>query len=198
MERAQYPALKSHALKPGTVCLQPSSFSPVKLNSPALNVMTDFLMVTPATVPADAALSLANTIMISRGVRLLLVVDSDQTIIGVVTAHDTLGERPITHIHDRGGKHHELRVSDVMTPLSSVSAFLMVDVLHADVGHILQSLRQLGRQHALVVELDAQTGKEMVRGIFSATGIGRRLGVPVQIFEVANTFAEIEAALATS
>lgn len=198
MERAQYPAIKTHRLKAGATCLQPSSYSPVKLDSPAINVMTDFLTVSPACVPADATLSLANTIMISRGVRMLFVTDAEQTILGIVTDRDTMGERPITHIHDRGGKHHELRVADVMTPHSELSALPITDVLHADVGHILQTLRHLGRQHALVVERDARSGTERVRGIFSATGIGRRLGVPVQIFEVANTFAEIEAALATS
>ncbi len=34
------------------------------------------------------------------------------------------------------------------------------------------------------------------RGIFSATQIGRQLGVSVQPFDVANTFAEIERTLA--
>lgn len=198
MERAQYPALHPHLLKTGITCLQPSSFSPVKLDSPAINVMTDFQVTAPATVTADATLAQANIIMVSRGVRLLFVTDTDQSILGVVSAPDIQGERPITHIHDRGVKHHELLTGDLMTPISKLNALNINDVLHAKVGHILQTLRQQGRQHAIVVEYNLLTGKEQVRGIFSATAIGRRLGVPVQIFEVANTFAEIEAALATS
>jgi hypothetical protein len=35
-----------------------------------------------------------------------------------------------------------------------------------------------------------------VCGIFSATQIGRQLGMPIATFEVAHTFAEIEAELA--
>ena len=196
MERTQYTTIQMHALKPGITCLQPNSFSSVRLDTPAINVMTDFLTVTPASVSLDATLVHANTLMISRGVRLLFVTDSESNILGLVTAQDTMGERPITHIHDRGGKHNELRVADVMTPHSQLNALRIVDVLNAEVGHILQTLRQMGRQHALVVERDPVTGNDKVRGIFSATAIGRRLGVPVQIFEVANTFAEIEAALA--
>ncbi len=196
MENAQYNTIQVHPLTPGITCLQPSSYSPVKLDTPAIDVMTDFLTVSPASIPADASLALANTTMIARGVRLLLVTNAEHAILGIVTSRDTMGERPITHIHDRGGKHNELRVADVMTPHAQLSALQITDVLHADVGHILQTLRHLGRQHVLVVERDAQTGKDRVRGIFSATAIGRRLGVPVQIFEVANTFAEIEAALA--
>lgn len=198
MEHAHYPALHPHPLKAGTTCLQPSSFSPIKLDSPAINVMTDFQVTAPATVAADASLALAHIIMVSRGVRLLFVTDTDQSILGVVSAPDIQGERPIRHIHDRGVKHHELLVGDLMTPISKLDALEINDVLHAKVGNILQTLRQQGRQHAIVVERNPQTGKQQVRGIFSATAIGRRLGVPVQIFEVANTFAEIEAALATS
>ena len=67
----------------------------------------------------------------------------------------------------------------------------------ADVGHILETLKSIGRQHAIVVETDTAGGGEVVRGIFSATNIGRRLGVPIQTFEVARTFADIEAALAS-
>jgi len=56
--------------------------------------MTDFRRVTPATVRPDATLSEANKIMISRGVRLLFVAELDDVIIGVITARDTMGERP--------------------------------------------------------------------------------------------------------
>jgi hypothetical protein len=50
--------------------------------------------------------------------------------------------------------------------------------------------------YALALEKDQLTGKGIVRGIFSATQIGRQLGVPIHGFEVAHTFAEIEAGLA--
>ena len=43
--------------------------------SPALEVMTDLQKVSPAAIRPDAPLSAANRLMITRGVRLLLVVD---------------------------------------------------------------------------------------------------------------------------
>jgi hypothetical protein len=46
------------------------------------------------------------------------------------------------------------------------------------------------------VDKDPLTGEDFVRGIFSATQIGRQLGMPISTFEVAHTFAEIEAELA--
>jgi len=46
-----------------------------------------------------------------------------------------------------------------------------------------------------VVERDA-SGRQTVRGVFSATQIARQLGVAIPTSEVARTFSEIEAALA--
>jgi hypothetical protein len=55
------------------------------------------------------------------------------------------------------------------------------------------TMKRHGRQHALVAET---TDKGMaVCGIFSATRIGRQLGIPVDTTGVAGTFAELESAL---
>ena len=69
------------------------------------------------------------------------------------------------------------------------------DAMHASVGDVVATLKALGRQHLLVGSLEVGNPNYRVRGLFSATQIGRQLGVAVQTFEVASTFAEIEAAL---
>jgi hypothetical protein len=83
-----------------------------------------------------------------------------------------------------------------MTPISHVETLYLKEVLNVRVVDILDSLKRLGRQHILVEDVDAVSGLPRVRGLFSATNIGRQLGVPVLGFELASTFAEIEAALA--
>jgi hypothetical protein len=134
--------------------------------------------------------------MIARGVRLLLVVGAGGVIKGLITARDTKGEKPIALLRERGGKHGEPRVADLMVARSAIDVLDIATVLRAEVGHIVATLKELGRQHALVVERDPLTGRETVRGIFSATQIGRQLGMPIVTFEVARMFAEIEAELA--
>jgi predicted transcriptional regulator len=196
MERAVYRPLSPHPLKSGAVCRQPSTYLAARLDTPAIEVMTDFEHVSPVTIGPEATLAQATNAMIARGVRLLFVVDRQGAIIGLITARDTTGERPIKMIRERGGKHSDLRVEDVMTRQEQIEALTIEEVLHADVGHILETLKSIGRQHAIVVEMDPAGAAEVVRGIFSATNIGRRLGVPIQTFEVARTFADIEAALA--
>jgi CBS domain-containing protein len=161
--------------------------------SAAMQVMTDLTRVSPATIRPQAPLAGANQFMITRGVRLLLVVDEQHdTVLGVITATDLLGERPMQVAIGRGLRRDELTVGDVMTPAQQVEAIALVDVERARVGHVLETLRRAGRQHALVVDAERK-----VRGVFSISQIARQLGVTLPAgAEVARTFSEIEAALA--
>jgi len=177
----------------------------VTLESPALDVMTDLTCASPATVRPVVPIEGANQFMISRGVRLLLVADDRETVLGVVTATDILGEKAVRVAMDRGLKRGELTVGDIMTPAGHVEVLALAEVEGARVGHVLETLRRAGRQHALVVDfevtapkrlLDAPVTRTMVRGIFSVSQAARQLGVPLQsVGEVARTFSEIEAAL---
>jgi hypothetical protein len=138
--------------------------------------------------------------MISRGVRLLLVVDVRDTVVGLLTATDVLGEKSLRVAVERGIKRDELTAGDLMTPAESVEVIALRDVEGARVGHVLETLRRAGRQHALVVEEEVAAGpgprRAAVRGIFSVSQLARQLGLLLpQAGEVARTFAEIEAAL---
>jgi len=172
--------------------LQPPS-TRVTPESPAVQVMTDLARVAPATIRREAALGATNQFMITRGVRLLLVTDDHESVLGVITASDILSERPMRVAIDRGLRRDELTVGDVMTPAEQVEVIDYAEVAAARVGHVLETLRRAGRQHALVVEPGART---MVRGIFSLSQVARQLGVAVQTGgEVARTFSEIESAI---
>ncbi|MDD5249733.1 MAG: CBS domain-containing protein [Rhodocyclaceae bacterium] len=195
MQRAVYKALAFRKLAAGASFQQPATYKPVQADSPAIEVMTDLQRVPAATTTADVPLSQATQVMVARSVRLLLVVDASNEIIGLITARDTMGDRPIKHIQEHGGKHSDLKVRDCMTFIEDIDVLSMSDVLRAEVGHIVATLKGVGRQHAMVVDIDRLSGEETVRGIFSISQIGRQLGMPLQTFEVAKTFAEIEAML---
>jgi len=190
-----YKPLTPHKAPAGTTFHQPSTYSHVTAASPAICVMTDLRQVTAATIHPDALLGTATQTMISRGVRLLLVVEPVDQVVGLITARDTQGERPIQLVHERGCKYDDLKVRDLMIPRERIDLLDVGDVLRAEVGHIVATLKDWGRQHALVGDVDPQTGAMRIRGIFSATQIGRQLGLPIQTFEVAKTFADIQAAL---
>jgi CBS domain-containing protein len=163
----------------------------VALDSPALHVMTDLTRASPATIRPQAPLAGANQFMITRGVRLLLVVDDHEKVLGVITATDLLGERPTQVAVARGLRRDELTVADVMTGADEVDVLTLADVEGARVGHVLETLRRSGRQHALVVD----PGR-LVRGVFSASQLARQLGITLPPGgEIARTFAQIEAAI---
>lgn len=178
------------------VTLSASGYNLVGAGSPAIEAMTDFLRVNVVMIGADDSVVEANARMISRGVRMLIVSGADDAVLGLITARDILGEKPLQVAQARGCKRNELHVADLMTPIGNVDTLYMNEVLHARVIDILDALKHLGRQHILVEDIDPTSGLPRVRGMFSATHIGRLLGVPVLSFELASTFAEIEAALA--
>jgi CBS domain-containing protein len=191
----QYNALPSRELGTGAGFLRPKQDHAARVTpgSEAMQVMTDLTRVSPATIRPQAPLSGANQFMITRGVRLLLVVDEEhEKVLGVLTATDLLGERPMQVATARGLRRDELMVGDVMTPAPLVEVVALADEETARVGHVLETLRRSGRQHALVVD---EHGR--VRGIFSISQIARQIGVELPPgAEVARTFSEIEAALA--
>ena len=192
-----YTALTSALLQPAVGYAQPTQPLPEKvtLDDPALQVLTDFRRVTAIIILAGDTLDEAHSRMIKRGVRLLLVVDQNRKVTGLITANDIFGEKPMQVIAQRGIRREELLVRDIMTPQERLQVLNLEDVRAAKVGHIVATLKAAGRQHALVAEVDAG-GQQTVRGMFSATQIARQLGMTIQTSHVARTFSEIEAMLA--
>jgi CBS domain-containing protein len=197
MQREVHKPLPMRVLGSPAYCRPPARqpLPTVKADSPALLAMTDLRKVPPATIARGASLHEADRIMRACGVRLLVVVGPEHMIEGLITARDTQGERPVKLLLERRGKYEDLCVEDLMVPLAAIEVLDLATVQHAEVGHVVATLKDVGRQHALVVERGAQ-GEEQLCGVFSATQIGRQLGMDIAIFDVAHTFAQIAAHLA--
>lgn len=192
-----YLPLTATLLQVGVGYAQPSQHVPdiVTLEDTALSVITDFQRVTAIIILPGDSVDEAHRRMIQRAVRLLLVVDQDRRVVGVITANDILGEKPMQVLAQRGLRREELMVRDIMIPQERIEVLRISDLRHAKVGHVVATLRNSGRQHAMVVDVEAN-GRQVVRGVFSATQIARQLGIALQPGEIARTFAEIEALLA--
>jgi len=180
-------------LRPGTHFERPPELPRlVHLDSPALEVMTDFRVVRAATIAPEVSIDEALETMKTRGVRLLLVTGENDEIVGLVTAKDIQGEKPIKIAQASRTPHSHIAVDAVMTPQSSIEVLNMLSVRNAQVGHIVITLQQLARQHALVVEVDPATKAQCVRGIFSTSQISKQLGVnAAEVVTRDSTLAEI-------
>lgn len=183
-------------LQPGSGYAQPGQALPEKvtLDDPALSVLTDFGRITAIIILSGDTVDEAHRRMIQRGVRLLLVVDQDRKVLGAITADDILGEKPLQVTAQRGIRREELLVRYIMTPQSQLEVLSLDNVLAARVGHVVATLRETGRQHAIVVAIDSE-GRHRVRGVFSATQVARQLGIAIHTSQVARTFSEIGAML---
>lgn len=195
----EYKPLQTFPLKTGSSFVRPVQTLPefVKLGDSAINVMTDLNKVSVVSVRAKTSMDQANAKMIRYGVRLLLVLDDNDQVAGLLTAADVLGEKPMRYLQNMGGTHADIMVRDIMTTQRELEALKIEDVKKAEVGQIVASLKKSHRQHALVVA-EGSDGKQSVCGLFSITQIARQLGAQVQSFELARTFAEIEAVIARS
>lgn len=194
--RDNFSALTNRPFKAGAGFSRPTQVLPqnVTLSDPALSVMTDLRCVSVVNVRAKTSLEKANAKMIRYGVRTLLVLDDADKVVGFLTATDVMGEKPVRFLQQVGGTHADIMVSDVMTVQRDLEVLNLEDVLKAKVGSVLVTLKAAGRQHAMVVEENADAS-QTVRGLFSATQIARQLGLQLKTAEVAKIFAEIEAAV---
>lgn len=167
----------------------------VDMNAPATAVMTDLQRVPAVTIAPDASVETAQTRMIHARVRLLLVTATSGDVLGLITARDLLGEKPIRVAVDDGVARDSVAVARVMVPRERIQVLDYNEVQHSSVGDVVMTLREAGRQHALVLE---QGSQPVIRGIFSTTQIGRQLGSPVDASERPQSFAEVELLLAAS
>jgi CBS-domain-containing membrane protein len=192
-----YRPLPVTTLLPGTDFAQPQQVLPerVAINDPAIDVMTDFASVTAVIIRPGDSVDEASRRMHQRRVAMLLVVNEERHVVGIITANDVRGEKPMQVITQRGGRRGDLAVRDIMTPQDQLEVLRMVDLRTAHVGHIVATLKHAGRQHALAVDVDG-SGRQRLRGTFSVTQIARQLGARIHTTETARTFSEIEALLA--
>lgn len=193
----KYRALRSVRLMPGIDYYRLAEELPknVSADSPAVHVMTDLKRVTALTVAPDVTIGAALQKMIHCGVRLLLVTDPGGAVVGIVTARDIMGEKPVHVVSTERIAREDVIVEQIMTTQNNVDVLAMDDVARASVGDIIMTLRAAGKQHALVVDIEPATGRQVIRGIFSTTQIGRQLGVEIQPTGIVQSFAELEAVL---
>jgi CBS-domain-containing membrane protein len=164
----------------------------VDLDDPAVRVMTDLRKISAITIRPEISIEIASQRMKQRGVRMLLVTDDKDDIVGLITSTDLLGEKPLKLVQQRGVHFRDILVQDIMISHDHLEVLCMDDVENATVGQVVATLQASGRQHALVADRVPGTKDQSLRGIFSAAQIARQLDMEIIGTQVAKTFAEIE------
>lgn len=80
-------------------------------------------------------------------------------------------------------------VRDIMTPRHKIEVLDMADVEQARVGDLVETLRHMGRQHALVMQSD--TSGSRIAGIISTTHVSKQVGEEIGVSGVATSIADL-------
>lgn len=144
----------------------------VELGDPCRTVMTDFNERGVVRVPAGQQVDDALEAMRHAGVRSAFVIDAgEDRVLGLITAYDIMGEKPIRHLQTVGGAREDVTVADVMDPAEDWQVTHIDAVDRATVGMLLDTFAKLGRTHLPVVEGAADALR--LRGVFSAAKVLR-------------------------
>lgn len=193
-----------HTLKPLEISrdariMQPPRMRPdrVTADSPAVVVMTDLRKVRAITINPETPIDAALTVMIHAKVRLLVVINASGVIVGLASALDLTGEKPLRVANDERIHRDAVSVAQVMTRSSDIQPLDLRDVEHTTVSDIVRHLIQAHKQHALVIESAEDGSRYHACGIFSTTQIGRQLGEDINVVDgVAQSFSELERLIA--
>ena len=166
---------------------RPEQDKTLDLESPALEVFTDFSERTPLMLEQSTPIDEAIETMRRTHVKLKLVIDARESFRGVISMADLLSVKVARASEETGLRREDLTVFHVMTKREDLHAISLQAVRSARIGDILATMESFGDQHVLVVDRD----RKCVRGIISATDIARGLHVPVTINARANSFADV-------
>lgn len=166
------------------------------MDDPATAAMTDLSRVHAITINPENSITFANELMKYAGIRMLIVTDPERALLGLITARDILGEKPMNIMARDKISRDEIQVKQVMAPLSELDPLKYSEVEHATIRQVIINLRDVGRQHAIVLDELPDTRGQYLRGIFSATQIGRLLGMDISAEGQVQSFAEFERLIA--
>lgn len=154
----------------------PSISARLPATTPAIELMTDFQAVLALTVAPERHIDDALKDMIVGGVRALLVTQGGR-MVGLVTAADILGERPIQFLQDptcdgTPCRHSDIHVRDIMTPRNQLQTLAFEEVRSLSVAEVSAAFRRSALTHVLIMQTMG-AGEAEVRGILSRSRIAR-------------------------
>lgn len=154
----------------------PESANAITLQSPALTIFTDFKQHMPLVIDCDTRAVELERLMKQSHVKMKLVLDRNGQFAGIVTLAD-LSEQKIMQKVAQGAKREELRAIDFMQSKTSLRSFDFDELTRSTVGDIVETLKDSGQQHCLVLDRE----EHEIRGVVSVSDVARILRLPLDI-----------------
>lgn len=146
-----------------------------KPSDPAVTVMTDFRERTSITVPDQDPIDAALDHMKHTGVRCAFAVDADnQAVIGMITAYDISGDKPLRLMRAINAKRNDILVRDLMHPIRDWRVLHIRDLERANVAEVERVFDESRLTHIPVIE-QGPHGDTRLRGLLSSAKVKRLL-----------------------
>jgi len=168
----------------------PESANRITLQSPALAIFTDFKQHMPLVIDADTKAIELERLMKQSHVKMKLVLDKSGQFAGIVSLRD-LSEQHIMQKVAQGARREDLRASDFMQPKTSLRSFDFDELARSTVGDIVETLKDNGQQHCLVLDREHHE----IRGVVSVSDVARILRLPLDI-QVQPSFSALSKVIA--
>ena len=144
-------------------------------NDPALSVMTDFRERASVTIAETATIDAAIEHMKHAGVRCAFAIDeARRVVVGLITAYDIMGEKPMRHMQETGSPRHSVLVREIMQGVPEWRVADIKDIEQTTVASVSQLFDQTGLTHIPVMETD-ERGEQRLRGLLSGSKVRRLL-----------------------
>lgn len=147
-------------------------------SDPALSVMTDFRERASVTIAETASIDAALDHMKHTGVRCAFAIDEvRRVVVGLITAYDVMGEKPLRHIQDTRSRRQDVLVRDIMLGIADWQVIDIKEIEQADVRAVSRLFDETQLTHVAVMETSAR-GEQRLRGLLSAAKVKRLLSRP--------------------
>jgi CBS domain-containing protein len=148
---------------------------------PALTVMTDFRERASVTVSDTATIDEALEHMRHNGVRCAFAIDDQSRIVvGLITAYDIVGEKPMQYMRSAATRRREVLVRDIMQNICGWRIADIKQIERATVAAVSKMFAEERLTHVPVMET-SEAGDQRLRGLLSAAKVKRLLSRPEQV-----------------
>lgn len=158
----------------------------------AVHLLTDFSEQNPPSLSSDMSVSEARLWMKLADTPIKLVENQVGDCLGILTIEDVNGEKPLKVANRQGVALKDLRVRDIMRPLSELPAIHYRDLRAATVGDLVSTFREVHEEYLLVLDDDRKHPPgRYLRGLIRARELVQRLDLAIDLDHRATKFYEI-------
>lgn len=165
--------------------------SDITLDYPALDLMDDFSVIQPVTLPDELCYHQIGEILRDAHTDYALVQNRWQQVLGLIVQSDIMGMSAMRRAHQYQQKLRDLTARDLMTPLSGFPSVSVAVVHKSRIGDILQTLEHHPAQYLLVNDEHMPN----LQGVFSLRKLTQCLHVFTEPGLKAASFAEMAEAV---